>query len=121
VNVTVFPFTVTVAVPVFPLLVAVIVAVPGATPVTTPVAETVAMLAALVLQAMSAPVIVLPLASFVVAVNVVVAPTKMAAGGCDTVTLTTAAVPVGESSSPHATAKIAAAMIVSAIPRFRMM
>jgi hypothetical protein len=80
VNVTVFDATVTVAVPVFPLLVAVIVAVPGATPVTTPVVETVAMLAALVLQAMSAPVIVLPLASFVVAVNVVVAPTKMAAG-----------------------------------------
>jgi len=54
-------------------------------------------------------------------VNVVVAPTRMGPVGCDTVTLTTAAVPVGESSPPHATAKIAAAMIVSAIPRFRMM
>jgi hypothetical protein len=96
------------------------VAVPGATPVTRPTAETVAMASLLELHVTVVPVIALPLPSLVVAVSVAVPPTSIFAVGCDTVTLTTAAVPVGVSSLPHATATIAAAMIVSAIPRFRM-
>jgi len=68
--------TVTVAVPLLPSLVAVIVAVPVATPVTTPVAETVATAGALEPQVTTRPVSVLFPASFVMAVNVCVAPTN---------------------------------------------
>src|SRR5919197_5984390 len=61
--------TVTVAVPLFPSLVAVIVAVPTATPVTRPVAETEAIPGALLAQAIARPVSGAPLASRGVAVS----------------------------------------------------
>jgi len=64
--------TVTVAVPVFPSLVAVIVAVPAATPVTTPLVDTVATPVALELQVTTRPVSVLPFASVNVGTSVVV-------------------------------------------------
>ena len=62
----------TVAVPDFPSLAAVIVAVPAATPVTTPVADTVAIAPLLVVHVTTRPVNTLPLASLVVAASVVV-------------------------------------------------
>src|SRR5437764_14728236 len=68
--------TVTLAVPLFPSLVAVIVAVPAATPVTRPFAETVAALALLVAQLMLRPLSAVPLASLGVAVSCTVAPTS---------------------------------------------
>jgi len=64
--------TVIVAVPDFPSLVAVIVVPPGATAVTTPAVETVAIALFAVLHVTVRPVSVLPSASFVVAVSVVV-------------------------------------------------
>src|SRR3989442_10908792 len=67
--------TVTVAVPLCPSLVAVIVAEPAATPVTRPLADTVAAAALLVAQVTTRPLRAVPLASFGVAVNWLVAPT----------------------------------------------
>ena len=84
--------TVTVAVPLFPSLVAVIVAVPAADPVTTPlveVPETVAIMGLLVLQETARPVSTLPLASFIVAVSVVVCPTLTVAVDGEIVTVVT--------------------------------
>src|SRR5882762_805524 len=74
--------TVTADVPLFPSLVAVIVADPAATPVTSPLALTVATAALLVVQVTARPLRVVPLASFGVAVNAVVAPTvRLAVAG----------------------------------------
>jgi hypothetical protein len=67
--------TVTVAVPLFPSLVAVRVALPAATPVTSPLAETVAMADALLAQVTTRPASGLPLASWGVAVSCTVCPT----------------------------------------------
>jgi hypothetical protein len=67
--------TVMLAVPFTPSLVAVMVAVPAATPVTTPLAFTVATLVLLLAHVMVRPVSTLLLASRVVAVPVLVAPT----------------------------------------------
>lgn len=64
-----FGVMVTVAVPVFPSLEAVIVAEPAATPVTTPLVETVAIARLLLLQATTRPVRILLLASRRVAVS----------------------------------------------------
>jgi len=61
--------TVTVAVPLFPSLVAVIVAVPTVTPVTSPVADTVATDVALVAHVTTRPDSGFPAASFGVAVS----------------------------------------------------
>jgi hypothetical protein len=83
--------TVTVAVPVFPSLVAVIVAVPSATPVTTPLVETIAIEAPLVVHVTVRPVSVVPFASFVVAVKLTVAPTEMLGVKGLTVTVATGA------------------------------
>src|SRR2546429_4578502 len=70
------PFvTVMADVPLCPSLVAVIVAEPAATPVTNPLAETVPAAALLVAQVTTRPLRAVPLASFGVAVNWVVAPT----------------------------------------------
>src|SRR5436189_48502 len=60
--------TVTVAVPLFPSLVAVSVAVPAATPVTRPLGDTVAMPAALLTHVTTRPASGLPLPSWGVAV-----------------------------------------------------
>src|SRR2546426_1172176 len=68
--------TVTVAVPLFPSLVAVIVADPAATPVTTPVADTVAMAGFALVHVIARPVSTLPAASLGVAVSCAVLPTK---------------------------------------------
>src|SRR5437773_3855237 len=78
--------TVTLAVPLFPSLVAVIVAVPAATPVTSPPVETVAALALFVAQLMLRPLSAVPLASLGVAVSCTVAPTSSAGAGGATVT-----------------------------------
>src|SRR6185436_15199723 len=86
---TVAIVTVTVAVPDFPSLVAVIVAVPGATPFTTPLGVTVAMAPLLVVQTMERPVSVLPLASCVTALSVVVPRTNAVAVDGETVTVAT--------------------------------
>src|SRR5438876_10018872 len=67
--------TVTVAVPVFPSLVAVSVAEPAATPVTKPLAETLATAGALLAQVTTRPVSTLPPESLVVAVSCTVCPT----------------------------------------------
>src|SRR3989442_4986689 len=67
--------TVTVAVPLFPSLVAVSVAVPGATALTSPVADTVATPAALVVHVTARPVNTLPAESLGVAVSCTVCPT----------------------------------------------
>jgi len=83
--------TVTVAVPVFPSLVAVIVTVPGATPVTTPLVDTVAIDEALVDHVTVRPVSVLPFTSLVVALNVDVPPTTTVAVDGVTVTVATGA------------------------------
>jgi hypothetical protein len=79
----------TLDVPDFPELVAVIVAVPAATPVTTPVEFTVAIPLLLVDQLRGWPVIVLPWASFTVAESATVAPTAIDALGGETVTFAT--------------------------------
>src|SRR6266567_3785717 len=68
--------TVTLAVPLFPSLVAVIVAGPAATPITSPVASTPAMAALLVAQVMVRPARELPFASSGVAVSRSVPPTR---------------------------------------------
>jgi len=81
--------TVTVAVPLFPSLVAVIVAVPAATPVTTPLADTVATVVALELHVTVRPVSTLPFASFVVALNGCVAPAAIVAVAGLTATVAT--------------------------------
>jgi hypothetical protein len=67
--------TVTVAVPLFPSLVAVIVAAPAATAVTRPVAETEAIPGALLVQVTGRPVSVFPAESLAVAVSCTLAPT----------------------------------------------
>src|SRR5437899_2256885 len=93
--------TVTLAVPLFPSLVAVIVADPAATPVTSPAADTVAIAVFELVQLITRPLSTLPAASLVTALSCVVAPTKTfavagltvteATGTLDTVT---AAVPL---------------------------
>src|SRR6266581_3376693 len=93
--------TVTAAVPLCPSLVAVIVAAPTATPVTSPVADTVAMAGFALAHAITRPVSTFPVASLVIALSCVVAPTNTfavagltprdATGTLDTVT---AAVPL---------------------------
>ena len=83
------------AVPVFPSLLAVMVAVPGEAAVTTPVASTLAIAAAFEDQVMVRPVSVLPLASRVVAVSVVVCSGTMVAVFPDTLTVATGAGPGG--------------------------
>ena len=67
--------TVTVAVPLFPSLVAVSVAVPAATPVTRPVADTEAIPGALLVQVTGRPVSVFPAESLAVAASWTVCPT----------------------------------------------
>src|SRR6267378_759825 len=67
--------TVTVAVPLWPSLVAVIVAVPAATPLTRPLPLTVATAVLLLAHVTTRPVSGLPLASFGVAVSCTLAPT----------------------------------------------
>jgi hypothetical protein len=67
--------TVTVAVPLFPSLVAVMVAVPAATPVTSPLPLTVAAALLLVAQVTTRPVSAFPAESRGVAVSCTVAPT----------------------------------------------
>jgi hypothetical protein len=82
--------TVSVAVPVFPSLVAVMVTVPAATAVAKPVELfTVATLAVLVDQVTVRPVRMLPLESFGVAVNCCVAPTAIEAVAGATATVAT--------------------------------
>ena len=81
--------TVTLDVPDFPELVAVMVAVPADIPVTTPVEFTVAVPALLLDQVTVWPLIVFPCASFTVADNPTVAPTAIEAVGGDTATLVT--------------------------------
>jgi hypothetical protein len=83
--------TVTVADPDCPSLVAVIVAVPGATPVTTPLGDTVAIDPLFVVQMTVRPVSVLPFASLVTALSVVVPATKIVAVAGETVTVATGA------------------------------
>ena len=85
--------TVTVAVPFFPSLVAVIVLVPTATAVTRPVALTVATDGLLEIHAMLRPVSVVPLASSVVGVSCCVPPTNSDGAEGATVTVATAAAP----------------------------
>jgi len=83
--------TVTVAVPDFPSLVALMVAVPGATPLTRPLAETVAMDELLELHETVRSVSVTPFGSFTVALNVVVVmPATILALDGSTTTLPTA-------------------------------
>jgi hypothetical protein len=78
--------TVIVEVPLLPSLVAVIVAVPAATPVTRPVAFTVATVGSLEPHVTRRPVSTPPIESFVVAVNCVVAVTRMPALAGETTT-----------------------------------
>src|SRR5881396_2947873 len=95
--------TVTLAVPLFPSLVAVIVADPAATPVTSPAADTVAIAVFELVHATARPVSTFPAASFGVALSCVVAPTKTfavagltvteATGTLDTVTAAVPACP----------------------------
>jgi hypothetical protein len=66
--------TVTVDVPFFPSLVAVIVAVPPVTPVTTPVLDTVALAVLLEVQVTTRSVTTVPFTSLTVATSVVVSP-----------------------------------------------
>jgi len=82
--------TVTLDVPDFVSLVAVIVVVPGATPVTTPVADTVAAAVLLDVHVTTRSVTTVPLTSFTVATSVVVWPAMTLAVGGATVTLPTA-------------------------------
>jgi len=83
--------TVTADVPLFPSLVAVIVAVPTLIPVTRPVAETDATVALLEPHVITRPVRTVPFASFVVAVNCLVAPATTLAVAGATVTVATCA------------------------------
>jgi hypothetical protein len=84
-------FTATMAVPLFPSLVAVIVADPTATPLTNPLADSVATPAALVVQVTTRPPRTLPAESLVVAVSCTVPPiTRLGAAGL-TVTVATGA------------------------------
>src|SRR5438876_735282 len=95
--------TVTLAVPLFPSLVAVIVADPAATPVTSPAADTVAIAVFELVQLITRPLSTLPAASFVTALSCVVAPTTTlavagfttteATGTVDTVTAAVPACP----------------------------
>src|SRR5438552_1975726 len=95
--------TVTLAVPLFPSLVAVIIADPAATPVTSPAAETVAIAVFELVQLITRPLSTLPAASLVTALSCVVAPTKTfavagltvteATGTLDTVTAAVPACP----------------------------
>src|SRR6266699_1298111 len=95
--------TVTVEVPLFPSLVAVIVVEPAALAVTSPVALTVAVVVLLLAQVIVRPVRALPAESFVVALSCVVAPTRSpavaaltvteATGTFDTVTVAVALLP----------------------------
>src|SRR5207249_6986449 len=95
--------TVTLAVPLFPSLVAVIVADPAATPVTSPAADTVAIAVFELVHATPRPVSTFPAPSFGVALSCVVAPTKTfavagltvteATGTLDTVTAAVPACP----------------------------
>src|SRR6266699_3727705 len=78
--------TVTVEVPLFPSLVAVIVVEPAALAVTSPVALTVAVVVLLLAQVIVPPVRALPAESLVVALSCVVAPTKSPAVAGLTVT-----------------------------------
>lgn len=78
--------TVTVTVPFFPSLVAVIVAVPAATPVTTPVDDTEAIVASLDDHAIPRPESELPFASLGVAVRDTVCPAVTLAGDGSIVT-----------------------------------
>src|SRR6266550_1296117 len=78
--------TVTVAVPVFPSLVAVIVGAPAARPVTSPVPLTVASARLPLAQVIVRPVNTLPAESFVVAASCAVLPTKRLAAAGVTVT-----------------------------------
>src|SRR6185437_12772634 len=84
-------FTVSIAVPVLPSLVAVIVTLPEATPVATPEVESiVAMLGSLDVHTTARPVSTLPLASFVTAVNAgVLEPTSTDCVAGDTATVAT--------------------------------
>ena len=80
---------VTVLVPLFPSLVAVIVADPAATAVTRPPAETVATAGALLDHVMTRPLSTLPAESFVVALSCAVPPTTTLAVAGATVTVAT--------------------------------
>jgi hypothetical protein len=84
--------TVTVALPDFPSLVAVMLAVPTAIPATTPDALTVATAGLLELQVIDRPVRIFPLASFVVAVACVVPTAVIELAARPTVTVATGAV-----------------------------
>jgi hypothetical protein len=81
--------TVTVDVPLFPSLVAVMVAVPPDAPVTTPVLETVATAALLELHETTRSVTTVPFASLTVATSVVVSPSLTFTVAGETVTLPT--------------------------------
>src|SRR6266566_1508887 len=94
--------TVTVAVPLFPSLVAVIVAEPAAFAVTNPVALTVATVVLLLAQLMTRPVNTLPAESFVVAASCAVWPTKTLAEAGLTVT--------------EATDTVATVTVITAVP-----
>jgi hypothetical protein len=83
--------TVSVALPLFPSLVAVIVAVPGATELTTPALDTVATTVLSELQSIVRPVRTPPFASRVVAVAWVVCPASTDARARETVTAATGA------------------------------
>src|SRR5207244_610343 len=78
--------TVTIAVPIFPSLVAVIVTPPTARPVTSPLPETLAIVVSLLVQVTTRPVSGAPFASFGVAVSCTVCPTGTVAGDGVTVT-----------------------------------
>src|SRR5438093_9807891 len=81
--------TVTVDVPLWPSLVAVIVAEPAVTPLTSPLPVTVATDVLLLAHVTTRPVNGLPLASFGVAVSCTVCPTPTLAGDGLTVTVAT--------------------------------
>ena len=85
--------TVTLALPLFPSLVAVIVAGPGATPVTRPVAFTVAVDVLELVHVTVRPVRMLPLASLSVAVSCTVWPTWTGAAAGVTSTVATGGPP----------------------------
>src|SRR5438034_1384037 len=114
--------TVTLAVPLFPSLVAVIVADPAATPVTSPAADTVAIAVFELVHATARPVSTFPAASFSVALSCVVAPAKTfavagltvteATGTLDTVT---AAVPLCPSLVAVIVAALAATPVTSPV------
>src|SRR6266481_2672912 len=87
--------TVTVALPVFPSLVAVIVAVPAATPLTSPLLLTVAILVLLLAHVTVRPVSAVPAESFGLAVSCAVCPTvRLAVAGATATAATGTAVTV---------------------------